>query len=182
MVEAAGPSPLAAWESFYVIVGSSAGALTGLQFVVITLGVEAGTLRRPNLRAFVTPTIVHFCAVLLISAILSAPWRSLSSPGLCLAACGIVGVGYSALVLRHVRSQSSYTPDMGDWLWFGVLPLAAHLALLVAAILLARQPASALFGVGTAAVLLLFIGIHNAWDGVTYLAVEHLQKPPGGTS
>jgi hypothetical protein len=28
---------LAGWESFYVIVGSSAGALIGLQFVVITL-------------------------------------------------------------------------------------------------------------------------------------------------
>ena len=28
---------LSGWESFYVIVGSSAGALIGLQFVVITL-------------------------------------------------------------------------------------------------------------------------------------------------
>ena len=28
---------LAGWENFYVIVGSSAGALIGLQFVVITL-------------------------------------------------------------------------------------------------------------------------------------------------
>jgi hypothetical protein len=29
---------LAAWQSFYVIVGSSGGALIGLQFVVITRG------------------------------------------------------------------------------------------------------------------------------------------------
>lgn len=28
---------LGGWENFYVIVGSSAGALVGLQFVVITL-------------------------------------------------------------------------------------------------------------------------------------------------
>jgi hypothetical protein len=28
---------IAGWENFYVIVGSSAGALIGLQFVVITL-------------------------------------------------------------------------------------------------------------------------------------------------
>ena len=33
-VESATPL-FASWESFYVIVGSSAGALTGLQFVVI---------------------------------------------------------------------------------------------------------------------------------------------------
>jgi hypothetical protein len=26
----------------------------------------------------------------------------------------------------------------------------------------------ALFGIGAAALLLLFIGIHNAWDAVTY--------------
>jgi hypothetical protein len=58
---------LAGWENFYVIVGSSAGALIGLQFVVITLiadmpirgGQEAG-------EAFATPTIVHFGAALLL--------------------------------------------------------------------------------------------------------------------
>ena len=27
---------------------------------------------------------------------------------------------------------------------------------------------AALFAIGAAALLLLFIGIHNAWDGVTY--------------
>jgi hypothetical protein len=52
-----------------------AGALIGLQFVVITLVADS-----PNSRdmerassAFATPTIVHFGAVLLLSAILSAP-------------------------------------------------------------------------------------------------------------
>jgi len=36
-MEPSAPSILAHWESFYVIVGSSAAALTGLMFVVITL-------------------------------------------------------------------------------------------------------------------------------------------------
>jgi hypothetical protein len=53
--------PFAAWESFYVIVGSSAGALTGLQFVVITLGAEKKALGDGGTtRAFATPTVVHF--------------------------------------------------------------------------------------------------------------------------
>jgi len=30
-------NPLGTWQNFYVIVGSSAGALIGLQFVVMTL-------------------------------------------------------------------------------------------------------------------------------------------------
>jgi len=57
---------LAGWENFYVIVGSSAGALIGLQFVVITLIAEMpiaqGQAQAGD--AFATPTIVHFGAVL----------------------------------------------------------------------------------------------------------------------
>ncbi|HZS29133.1 MAG TPA: hypothetical protein VFB76_18040 [Candidatus Angelobacter sp.] len=76
-------SPLAAWENFYVIVGSSAGALTGLQFVVIALIAEGrtpGSMR--EIRAFGSPTIVHFCASLLISAILSSPGTRSLAPAL----------------------------------------------------------------------------------------------------
>ncbi len=82
-MEEAARSPLVAWESFYVIVGSSGAALTGLQFVVIALITEArarSTAR--EIDAFGTPTIIHFCSVLLVSAILSAPWHALSSVGL----------------------------------------------------------------------------------------------------
>jgi hypothetical protein len=55
------------WESFYVIVGSSAGALTGLQFVVMALIADSwpkGTEK--EVAAFGTPTIVHFCSALLL--------------------------------------------------------------------------------------------------------------------
>src|SRR5207248_171631 len=76
-------SPFTAWENFYVIVGSSAAALTGLQFVVIVLGAEARSTRAPEtMGAFGTPTVVHFCAVLLIAAVLRVPWRGVSSAGL----------------------------------------------------------------------------------------------------
>jgi len=65
-------TPFAEWESFYVIVGSSAGALIGLQFVVMALVAEMP--RTPGQaqagHAFATPTIVHFGTVLLISSIL----------------------------------------------------------------------------------------------------------------
>ena len=79
VMEEAVLSPLTQWESFYVIVGSSAGALTGLQFVVIALIAEAEAAVAVSsgmleIRAFGTPTVVHFCAVLFISAVLSAPW------------------------------------------------------------------------------------------------------------
>src|SRR5919206_3928249 len=94
----------AAWANFYVIVGSSAGALTGLQFVVVVLGAEANVISGGATRAFGTPTIVHFCVVLLLSATLSAPWHSIAGAAACLIVVGIAGVAYVARVLVHMRS------------------------------------------------------------------------------
>ena len=68
-------SALSAWEAFYVIVGSSGGALIGLQFVVITLIADSRSLTGGGaLSAFGTPTVVHLTGALGISAIMSAPW------------------------------------------------------------------------------------------------------------
>jgi len=62
-------SELAQWSSFYVIVGSSAGALIGLQFVVLTLVAQRPSLRAPEAgAAFATPSVVHFGVVLLLAA------------------------------------------------------------------------------------------------------------------
>ena len=109
---------LTGWANFYVIVGSSAGALIGLQFVVIALIAEteaAGSML--EIRAFGTPTIVHFCFVLLIAAIVNAPWPRLVSAAMCLGFCGAAGVGYILLVIRHARRQTGYAPDAEDWSW-----------------------------------------------------------------
>ncbi|CAN5796421.1 hypothetical protein BH10CHL1_BH10CHL1_31060 [soil metagenome] len=163
----------AAWESFYVIIGSSAAALTGLQFVVIVLGAEVNMLGGDATRAFGTPTIVYFCTALLISAILSAPWPTLSSAGIGLGICGAVGFVYALIVIRHARRQTDYVPVFEDWLWHGALPLLAYAALLTAAIFLLRRPVPALFVIGGTTLLLLFVGIHNAWDAVTYIAFKH---------
>ena len=71
-------SALSAWEAFYVIVGSSGGALIGLQFVVITLIAESRNLTGGGaLGAFGTPTVVHLTGALGISAIMSAPVESM---------------------------------------------------------------------------------------------------------
>jgi hypothetical protein len=171
-------SPLVGWESFYVIVGSSSAALTGLQFVVITLSAEANTPGGgSSVRAFGTPTVVHFCVVLLISAIMSAPWPALSSAGIALSACGLAGVVYAVTVVRHARRQTGYVPVLEDWIWHCVLPLIAYTALFVAAIFLAPDPDTSLFVIGGTALLLLFIGIHNAWDAVVYIALQRRQRP-----
>jgi hypothetical protein len=175
-MEQAALAPFAAWESFYVIVGSSAGALTGLQFVVVVLGSEMNMISGGAAGAFATPTIVHFCAVLLISAVLSAPWHALWTPALALSGCGLVGVVYSLLVVRRARRQKDYKPVLEDWLWHNAFPFLAYAALSVASILLRQNPGPALFLIGATALVLLFVGIHNAWDAVMYIALQRRQK------
>jgi hypothetical protein len=174
--DAAGPL-LAQWQNFYVIAGSSAGALTGLQFVVMALiaNSEMGSGMQ-EVRAFGTPTVVHFCAALLISGIASAPWQTLSAAAAALGVCGAAGMIYALSVIRHAIRQTGYKPDAEDWLWYAALPLLAYTALTAAAILLPRHHAWPLFVVAATTLLLLFDGIHNSWDTVTYITVNHTRK------
>jgi hypothetical protein len=163
--------PFVDWENFYVIIGSSAAALTGLQFVVITLGAERKALGDGAVtRAFATPTVVHFCAVLLVSAILSAPWPVVSGAAVSLGGCGVAGMIYVVIVIFTTRRQTDYRPVLEDWLFHAVFPLIAYSALLVAAATLLTYFTPSLFAIASASLLLLFAGIHNAWDAVTYIA------------
>ena len=171
-------SPLTAWESFYVIVGSSAAALTGLQFVVMALVAERerkSTITEVD--AFGTPTVVHFSAVLFVSAVLSAPWPTLTGADLVVGACGLAGVVYSLLVVRRARRQKGYQPVFEDWLFHAILPLLAYGTLLGAAIVLVPRTEAALFAIAAVALLLLSIGIHNSWDTVTYIVLDPSNAP-----
>ncbi|HEY3571228.1 MAG TPA: hypothetical protein VGP73_25100 [Thermoanaerobaculia bacterium] len=165
--------PFAAWESFYVIVGSSAAALTGLQFVVIVLGAEVNVgASNAVTRAFGTPTIVHFSAVLLLAATLSAPWPGVASAGTALAIFGALGVLYGLSIIRHARSQTDYEVVLEDWIWHFTLPIIGYAMLFGAAITLQRHVPESLFVIAGTSLLLLFVGIHNAWDSVTYIAID----------
>ncbi|MBA2676977.1 MAG: hypothetical protein H0U76_01050 [Ktedonobacteraceae bacterium] len=165
------------WESFYVIMGAAAGTLIGLTFVVISLvrDVQQQQGNDATIAAFSTPTVVHFCAVLLITAILSAPWPMLWLPGLLLGIAGLAGIGYVLIILRRTRRQSAYQPVLEDWVWHVIFPFVAYSALVVATIVLPSNPVTTLFIVGAATILLLFIGIHNSWDAVTYLIIQDFQ-------
>jgi len=164
---------LSAWESFYVIVGSSAGALTGLMFVVIAIVADNPRSGSPStMAAYGTPTVVHFCAALFISAVLSAPWRSVEGASWTLFALGAFGLGYVSLVMHRAKKQKDYKPVFEDWLWHTLLPYIAYVTVVIAGIAMHKRPDSALFGIAGCALLLLFIGIHNSWDTVTYIALD----------
>jgi len=175
--------PLNGWENFYVIVGSSAAALTGLTFIVITISAEANIANTPaarlsGLRAFITPIAVHFCAALLVSLLLSTPRLTATSLAVCLGVLGVAGIGYCARVVYWMlKLFVNYKPFASDWIWNAILPPLGYLGLLIDAALLPRHPPAGLYLVAAMTVLLLFIGIHNAWDVVAWVTTErHARK------
>jgi len=172
-------SPLAAWQNFYVIIGTAAATLTGLLFVVITL--VSGALERVSsplsgVRVFNSPNVRHFAVALLIAALLSAPWPALWPAGLLVGLAGLWGVISVFIVLWEVRHRLSYRLVLSDWLWYTLIPLIAYTALLVAGILLPIAAALALFVIAAAMLLLVSMGIRNAWDLVTYMLIEFPQS------
>ncbi len=62
-------------------------------------------------------------------------------------------------------------PVFEDWLFHVILPGISYGVLLISAIILIGRTVLALFLTGTTSLLLIMIGIHNAWDTVTYIAV-----------
>lgn len=170
------------WETFYVILGSSAAALTGLMFVVIALtgearrvGLKAGVAA---IRAFATPIIVHFGGVLLLAAVLTTPAHTLITLSVSLAGCGVGGLGFVRWVAIQTRRQQDYQPVDEDYEWHITLPAVVYGAVVFGGVGLWWRPIPALTLVGAAALFLLYIGIRNAWDSAIYLSVGLPAQPP----
>ncbi len=171
---------LAQWDSFYMIVGSAAGALIGLQFVVMALIAE-----RPPAHAmaagaaFASPTIVHFGTALFLAMLLHAPWRMIAIAAVVASLMGFCGVIYTIIISRRMRRQRAYEPGLEDWAFRAVLPLAAYAVLTLSSGAVLWRTYESLFGVGTAVMLLLFVGIHNAWDNISYHVLVGRYREPG---
>ena len=170
---------LSAWTSFYVMIGSSAAALTGLVFIVITLVSDRpGSRSDSGISTFTTPTVVHFSAALLTSAVMSAPFGSLVPVAVILGLAGAGGLVYIVLIARRQATLQTYRPDMEDWAWYVVLPFVAYATLLAGAIAMPIAAPGALYAPAAAVLLLIFVGIHNAWDVVTFLATGKVDALP----
>jgi hypothetical protein len=157
------------WDSFYLIVGGAAGALIGLQFVVMTLIADRPQQSKADAgHAFATPTTMHFGAAFLLSAVIRVPWKSIEPMSFIWALMGTAGVLYSIVIVKRIRDQRSYRPVFEDWLFHAILPFVSYAALVAAGFTVTANTREALFLAGGSALLLLIIGIHNAWDTTTY--------------
>lgn len=173
-------APLTDWDNFYVITGSSAGGLTGLTFVVIALAAESRRVNATGLDTFITPTIVHFGAVLALAAFLCVPRQSTLSAGIGVGLAGFAGLIYVGVLLANfLHNLGKYVPVVSDWIWNIVLPGLSYGGLFAMGLLMRQDAEVALYGVAAASVMLLFIGIHNAWDIAVWMSLRKSDAEKG---
>lgn len=168
------------WSEFYILVGAADGALIGLLFVVTTLSASmhlgAETLSR-GAAFYMTPTLFHFVTVLVLSALAVVPHASSVWVAAVLAFWSLAGAGYASAMGAAMRTNR--LPDSGQWadvLCYGILPALMYLALLAAAWLTWRGAAEAPYAIAIALVVLMVIGIRNAWDLVMFIVPRTLDE------
>jgi hypothetical protein len=123
-----------------------------------------GHTRARGVHAFVTPVLVHFGGVLFLSMDLLAPWPAAWPLGLVLGLHGLAGIVYASFVIRLLRRLDFVSLDARDWIAYAGAPALANVSLLVGAAGLVTEKSFAPYAVAGAVMLLLFVGILDAWD------------------
>lgn len=172
---------LDAWHDFYLLGGTAAATLVGLMFVSASIAAGLFTDRhRAGLQTFLTPTVLHFGAVLITSLLVMVPSQSWLSLGALLLAGGAVGLGYSVVTcIRMHRRGLAARIDVPDRIWYAALPVAGYVVMVAAAVALLREAELGLDLLALAQALLMLMGIRNAWD-MTLWWME--QRTPNGGS
>ncbi|HZB93763.1 MAG TPA: hypothetical protein VE397_20105 [Stellaceae bacterium] len=165
---------LRAWHDFYLLIGTASGTLIGLLFVAASVGTSYFTAEHEAaLKAFLTPTVLHFTAVLTSCLVATAPSHTPMSLGVLMATEGVLGVGYAAWLWLHMRRRGfASTIDLADRGWYVFAPFLAYLLMVAAGVDLARGITPALDLLAATLVLLLLIGIRNAWDMTVWIVIR----------
>ena len=178
------------WQNFYMLLGTASATLAGLMFIAISLG---GT-RRPTdaeramvqlaYSAFLSPTYIHFVYVLVTAVVVFVPTLNETVFGVMLVLTGAGSLGY---ILRHLpflrERYRGGSLDRSDLVWYSLMPSICYLLYLDAGIALLRAIAGAasrghaLDALATASLLLIVIGVRNAWDLVVFQMMRALREP-----
>ena len=80
-------------------------------------------------------------------------------------------MGCSPLPTCAARARG-YVPVREDWVWNVILPTLVYACLFCMGLLVWHRPEQTLFGVAALSLILLFIGIHNAWDIAIWMTLQ----------
>ena len=161
------------WENFYLMIGSAAGALIGLLFVVVTL--TSGMERDRALRAsalYMTPTVVMFSTVLVVGALATAPGLGAQVHGVLIGIMALAGLIYGTRITLTMYERRKESSHWTDFWCYGVAPAALFAGLGVAIALTWVAPAAAADAVAADLIVMLLMGVRNAWDLITWIAPQ----------
>ena len=148
------------WANFYAITSAAAATLLGLLFVVITLAAERRLkYATPHIRIYLTPPVIYFSSVLLMSALLAIPNQTRFTAVICVCLEGVAGLGYcGSLAIRRGAYE-----ERSDLFPYVLLPFAAYTLMVAGGLLLLRTPQIGLDLVAAGMLVLLGIAIRNSW-------------------
>ena len=164
-----------AWHDFYVLIGTAAATLIGAMFVVASIGSSFLTEKNePQIRAFMTPTVVYLATVLLGCALTIVPSIDWPAASVIFGFAGFAGLLYSAGTALRVAGNQVVLVDR---LWYGIVPPIGYAVVLAAAVLIGLRLPGAFETLAVGLVLLLVASIRNSWD----LIVFYAQRTDGPT-
>ncbi|HKX19841.1 MAG TPA: hypothetical protein VJT33_17705 [bacterium] len=181
---------LQAWQNFYTLIGSAAATLAGLMFIAISLGAT----RRPTAQersmaqlaynVFLSPTYIHFVYVLVTAVVVSVPTLNETVFGVMLILTGAGSLGYTLRHLPFVRGRyRTGALDRSDLVWYELMPSICYVLYVDAGIGLLRAAAGApsrghaLDALATSSILLMVIGVRNAWDLMVFQVMRAYGAP-----
>jgi hypothetical protein len=166
------------WHDFYVLLGTASATLVGLMFVAASIGATVfNEEHRGALEAFITPTVVHFAAVLFACLVIMIPEHRWESLGGLLGIGGLAGLIYSGRVLVQLIIRHRFNVELIDSMYYAVIPLVGYLLALAAAVLGFLHVAAGAYVMAAALLVLLLAGLRNAWDMMLWIMI----RAPGGT-
>jgi hypothetical protein len=172
------------WENYYLMIGSSAGALIGLMFVVMTLtaGRDPAELERGK-HLYTSPIVWHLGVILVLSGAASVPGITSKFFGFSTAALAVLGFGWGIRSAVGISWRPVGSDSAGfDMFWYGVAPAFVYVGLGIAALGLIWGASWGAAAIAAGLMALLLVSIHAEWDLVTYLAPTAGQPPPSDRS
>ncbi len=164
---------LHAWHDFYLLAGTASATLVGLMFVAATIG--ANVFREDNrdaMRAFISPTVVHFVAVLFVCIVSAVPSHTRPTLAAALVLGGVGGLAYSARIWMQLFVRRRFNVDIVDRLFYAFIPVFGYVLILVSAGLLLAHALLSLEVLAAALITLLLAGLRNAWDMTIWIVIK----------
>lgn len=153
------------WHDFFNTTGAAGATLIGLLFVTVTLVSGLSKSQSASgIRAFLTPTLLNFSAVLFQALIVEIPWPSNPPLGVILILAGLAGLAYRINTKRFKQGLDFIQVKTFDWIPYDGAPMLAYACLIAGGIGLLAEGAFAPFAVAVSSLLLLAAGIYGAWD------------------